>query len=161
MELLIASFPLSRGASGGHSAAMPFGGVYKRVLGVMNPLLTLLASFFRHVTVTGLFYLVALFSLPESFRDQVESAANWVAPILVSFVAWLALKYGKPLLKKIGFLPCLSAFLALSPVGLTSCTVSFDPASGEPSVSADPVAAAVIADPVADRINRGIVDATK
>ena len=85
----------------------------------MNPIQTLLASFFRHVIVTGLFCLATLMSLPEAFRSQIEDAANWVAPILVSFVAWVITKYGKPFLTKIGFLSCLAAFLSLLP----SCNV--------------------------------------
>lgn len=50
---------------------MTFGGLYKRLWIVMNPLLTLLGSLFRHFVVTGLFYLVTLLFLLESFRDQV------------------------------------------------------------------------------------------
>lgn len=70
----------------------------------MNPLLTFLASLVRHAVVAGLFWLIALLSLPESLRDQVEATANWVAPIVVSFIAWAAMKYGRPILISIGFI---------------------------------------------------------
>ena len=89
----------------------------------MNPLLALVASVLRHIIVTGLFAIVALLNMPDGIASQVEKAADWTAPALISAVTWAALKYGPTLAKKI------PALARLFPALILTCAVSFSLAS--------------------------------
>lgn len=80
----------------------------------LNPLVILLYSVLRHIIVTGLFAVLTLLSLPDEFREQVETAADFTAPVVGAFLVWLFLKYGVILLKKTGYIKTLVLFLGVS-----------------------------------------------
>lgn len=88
----------------------------------MNPLLLLLASMVRHVVVTGLFALVALLKMPDSVRDLVEDTGDFVAPVIVSLLAWVVVKYWRELATKIGFIQCVLFATSIAIFGATSCS---------------------------------------
>lgn len=80
----------------------------------LNPLVILLYSILRHVIVTGLFAVLTLLSLPDEYREKVESAADFTAPIVGAFLVWAVLKYGGGLLKKAGYIKLVVLFVGLS-----------------------------------------------
>ena len=103
-----------------------------------NPLLILLGSAVRHVVVTGLLLIMAFLGLPEELQGQVQQAADFTAPLVTAFLAWLLLKHGTTFLKQVGFLKVILILFSLSPLLLlASCTVTVDPVTGRPILSAN------------------------
>ncbi|MGJ8677233.1 MAG: hypothetical protein ACSHX0_06930 [Akkermansiaceae bacterium] len=105
----------------------------------MNALLIVLASMVRHIVVTGLFWVVAFMKMPESVKTEVVAAGDFVAPIIVTFLTWVVLKYGKIIFQKMGVVTCVLFAFSLSAFCLNSCVVKVDPVTNRPVLSADPV----------------------
>ena len=82
----------------------------------MNPLL----SYFRHVIVIGVFYLIEKYKLPT---EGAEEAVTWAALIIVTSISWLVTKYGLQIFKRIKIKLGLTliAFVCLL---LPSCTAA-------------------------------------
>ena len=57
-----------------------------------------LASYIRHLIVTGIIILAEKFKLPV---DGIEDAANYIALAVIGTGTWLITKYGKEIKEKV------------------------------------------------------------
>ena len=103
-----------------------------------NPLFILLGSVTRHLVTGALLLLMTFLGLPEELQAEVQAAADYTAPLVTAFIAWVLLKNGKGILKQIGFVKCLLIGFILTM--FPSCIASIDPATGQPQLSIDPKA---------------------
>lgn len=107
-----------------------------------------LASYLRHLIVTGLLVAVEKLKLPI---EGADAAADVIALFLVGTLSWWFVKYVAPKLrvKHVPVILLTSVWVGLAGAGLTSCTVTVGP-DGKPRWAVDPLAVGKI---MADRIN--------
>jgi hypothetical protein len=89
-----------------------------------------LASYLRHLIVTGLLLLVAKYKLPEAGAAQ---AADYLALAALGTITWLAVKYAPALAKHLGLLALICCLALPSCSQLSSTPLWFrvtDPESG-------------------------------
>jgi hypothetical protein len=107
-----------------------------------------LASYLRHLIVTGILFAVEKLGLPV---EGADAAADVIALAVVGTLSWWVVKYVAPKVKgkHLPLILLTGIWVGLAVMGMTSCSVSLGP-DGKPQWTVDPDA---VARAIADRIN--------